>query len=129
MYLDKKCRHSGKLYLPELDTFRPLPAGLWSRCMDLVAVDIEIYQTHQIIEKDGEFVRVSGYGCAADTEIDFQLCLRLIFNTKKEKIEAVAMYDICAVNRSMCRFGENCFRVIFGDPSTYFPSFKGRWLK
>lgn len=129
VYLDKRCRCSGKLYLSELDTFKPLPKGLRSRCMDHIVVDMEIYQTHQMIEKDGKFVRVSGYGGAADTKIDFQLCLRLIFNTKKEEIEAIAMYDIYAVNRSICYFGENWFNVFFGNPEEYFPSFKVRRLK
>ena len=119
LYLDKKCRRFGKLYFPELDRFKPLSKGLWSQCMDQIVVDMEIYQTHQMMEKDGEFVRVSGYAGAADTKIDFQLCLRLIFNTKKEEIEAVAMYDIYAVNRPI-NVVKNGFRVIFGDPDKYF---------
>ena len=119
LYLDKRCRRSEKLYLPEFDRFRSLPKGLWSQCMDLVAVDMEIYQTHQMIQQDGKLVRVSGYGAATDVKIDFQLCLRLIFNTKKEEIEAIATYDLYAVNRPIGGY-KNYFHVIFGNRDKYF---------
>ena len=131
-YLKGENRHPGELYKNTLDYFQPLPAGLLLQCMDHIVVDMEIYQTHRKVEgQDGKLVKVpdSRYREDAKTFIDFQLCLKLIFDMKEEKVETVAMYDTFVVNRGICRFGKNCFDVFFGNPNKYFPSFKGRWLK
>ena len=131
-YLKEENRHPRELYKNTLDYFHPLPEGLWSHCMDHIVVDMEIYQTHRKIKgQDGELVKVpdSIYREDAKTFIDFQLCLKLIFDMKKEKVETVAMYDIYAVNQPICRFGKNCFDVFFGDPNKYINPFYGRCLE
>ena len=135
-YLKEENRCPKELYKNKLDRFQPLPAGFRSRCMDHIVVDMEIYQTHQKMEgQDGKLVKVPDskwiyrYSSGIKTFIDFQLCLKLIFDMKKEKVETVAMYDTFIVNRGISHFGKNCFNVFFGNPNKYFPSFKGRWLK
>ena len=134
-YLEAKKRRPGELYNNTLDCFGSLPEDLWPRCMDHVVVDMEIYQTHQEIKgQDGKFVKLPNseygkYGKDAKTFIDFQLCLKLIFDMKEEKVETVARYGSFTVNKLISSCGENYFDVFFGDPNKYLAPFFGMWFR
>ena len=137
-YLKQGNSRPGELYKNTVDYFGPLHEYLLPRCMDHIVVDMEIYQTHQEIGtkegKDVKFVKVLNseygkYGKDAKTFIDFQLCLKLIFDMKEEKVETVARYGSFIVNKPINSYRENCFDVFFGNPYEYLSPFYGRWFR
>ena len=128
-YLKKVGIYPGELYSNCLGKFRPLPKASESAsdCMKHIAVDImkhivvdmEIYQTHQEIgTKEGKDVKFEKdlnceYGKYGKknvrTFIDFQLCLKLMFDMEKEKVETVEKYGSFIVNRNIRHCGKKTF--------------------